>query len=438
MRLIAAGADPAIIATGFPGHLHDAAREATADDRTTRDTWTAYSEIAPTLLNYQNAFPNLCQRHDLGAAHSRTRRLWALKISDNVGVEEFEPEFTYIATMHGDEIVGTKMCMLLIDYMLTNYGTDTQVTNLIDEVEIWIVPLMNPDGYDRSPRTRYNNQGFDLNRSFPDLGDSNDPNDYPTEVAVMMNWHADQSIVLAANLHGGALVVNYPFDNEDTGSRYSDYQNLMVNISEAYSILNPPMWNSPSFYHGVTNGADWYIIDGGMQDYVWHFHGCTETTIELSNTKEPSSSTIGQFWSENRDAMLAYMEKCLIGVRGLVTDANTGAPLAATVTVVGRYQDLRTDPDVGDYHRMLLPGTYDLRFDADGYDPVVVSDVVVSSGTATRLDVQLGEPAALQTPNGGEQLSVGVPNHGAVDRQPSRAVPSAVHRQLWRYRGCHR
>ncbi len=403
-RLVAAGADPAIIADGFPG----IEPIETGGGTSTRDTWTDYAEIGPTLLGYEANYPTICQRYTLGQSY-QGRELWAIKISDNVGTEEDEPEFAYISTMHGDEIVGVKMCMLLIEDMLTNYGTDPQITNLIDNVEIWIVPLMNPDGYDRVSRTRYNAQGYDLNRSFPDLGESNDPNGYPTEVAIMMNWHAGQAIVLAANFHGGALVVNYPFDSEQTGSRYSDYQNLMVDISEAYSIHNPPMWNSSTFYHGITNGADWYIIDGGMQDYSWYFHGCTEVTIELDNTKQPPASEIGQFWSDNRDAMLAYMEKCLIGVRGIVTDATTGDPLAATITVTDRYQNLRTDPDVGDYHRILLPGTYELHFEADGYDPYVASGVVVGAGAATQLDVALGLPPEVVSPNGGETLATGTP-----------------------------
>jgi hypothetical protein len=106
--------------------------------------------------------------------------------------------------------------------------------------------------------------------------------------------------------------------------------------------------------------------------------------------------------------MLAYMETCLIGVRGLVTDANTGDPIDATVTVVGRDHNVYTDPDVGDYHRMIMPGTYALKFEAAGYDAVTISNVVVSSGDATRLDVQLGPSAQISYPNGGETLTAGV------------------------------
>ncbi|MCK4341376.1 MAG: ankyrin repeat domain-containing protein [Phycisphaerae bacterium] len=405
-RLIAAGADPAIIADGFPAlQPHETPRA-----EPTRDTWTDYDDIGPDLLAYQNAYPSLARRYNLGLSYE-CRYLWAIKISDNVNVEEDEPEFKYIATMHGDEIVGTKMCMNLINDMLTNYGSDPQITNLIDEIDIWIVPLMNPDGYDRVNRTRYNAQGIDLNRDFPEGtdGDPNTPTGRAVETQVIMNWSFQHSFTASANFHGGALVVNYPFDNDGQGSVFSPTpdEDMFVYISEEYSYYNSPMWNG-AWYHGITNGAAWYSIDGGMQDWNYRYMGNNEVTIELSDNKEPPASQIGQFWSENRDAMLSYMETCLIGVRGLVTDANTGAPLAATVTVTGRDHEIYTDPDVGDYHRMLMPGTYEFTFEAAGYDPQTIPNVVVYSGDATRLDVQMGPSAQISYPNGGETLTANV------------------------------
>ena len=174
------------------------------------DTWTDYADIGPDLLSYETTYPTLAKRYDLGASYEGTRRLWAIRISDNVTVEEDEPGFKYIATMHGDEIVGTKMCMMLIDYLLTNYGSDPQCTNIIDEVDLWIVPLMNPDGYDRVNRTRENAQGIDLNRNFPEGtdGDPNTTDGRAIETAVIMNWSFGVSFTASANFHGGALVVN--------------------------------------------------------------------------------------------------------------------------------------------------------------------------------------------------------------------------------------
>ena len=180
-------------------------------------------------------------------------------------------------------------------------------------------------------------------------------------------------------------------------------------MSEQYSQHNTPMWNSTEFTHGITNGSAWYQVDGGMQDWNYRYMGNNEVCIELNDTKEPSASQIPTLWNDNRASMLAYTETSLTGVRGLVTDGATGAPLSATVTVVGRNHPIYTDPDVGDYHRMLRPGTYTLTFAATGYDTATISGVVVNSGNATVLNVPMFGPVSVVSPNGGESLTSGSP-----------------------------
>jgi len=153
--------------------------------------------------------------------------------------------------------------------------------------------------------------------------------------------------------------------------------------------LNDPMYNSWWFPRGIVNGVEWYLIYGGMQDWNYVWQGCNDVTIELDDDKWPPYSRIAGLWDDNRASMLAYMELCLTGVRGLVTDIQTGLPLAATVQAVGINHDVYADPDVGDYHRMLLPGTYSLEFSAPGYVTQVVSGISVGSGEATVVDVAL-------------------------------------------------
>jgi carboxypeptidase D len=245
-------------------------------------SWIEYSEIGSNFAALEASYPDLCARYDLGLS-VEGRHLWALRISDNVLVEEDEPEFKYISTMHGNEILGATLCMMLIDHLLNNYGTDGQATNIVDETELWIVPLMNPDGYDRSPRSRYNAHGVDLNRNFPEYGEPNTTSGREIETQHIMNWSFGRSFTCSANLHTGSLVANYPLDNDDPGSQYTPDEDLFIHISEEYSRYNLPMWNSPYFYHGITNGADWYMIWGGMQDWNYHFMGNTEVTLELSD-----------------------------------------------------------------------------------------------------------------------------------------------------------
>jgi ankyrin repeat protein len=386
--LIASGAEPGSIDVDQILRLHE-----DKDDSPPRDDYRTWPEIEQLLADWAADYPDICELHDLGPS-VLGRHIWALRITDDLELEEDEPEFKYVSTMHGDEWVGNEMCLFFIDLLLTNYGSDPRITNLINEIDIWIVPVMNPDGYVLNRRENYN--GVDLNRDFPEgtQGDENTTVGRQPETAAVMEWSFGDSFTLSANFHTGALVVNYPFDNDGMGSVFSPTpdQDMFVWISEEYSQHNLPMWNSPYFYHGITNGAAWYSISGGMQDWNYRYMGDNDVTIELSNTKRPPYYQIPQFWDDNRESMLAYMETCLIGVRGIVTDADTGVPLAATVTVVGRDHEIYTDPDVGDYHRMLLPGTYELRFEAEGYDPLVVSNVIVNSGDATRLDVTFGTP----------------------------------------------
>jgi hypothetical protein len=187
-------------------------------------------------------------------------------------------------------------------------------------------------------------------------------------------------------MHTGALVMNIPWDCR---LAHSPDHDLFWEIAEGYSYLNPPMWNSPYFYHGVTHGGEWYVIHGGMQDWSYHWRNELHITMELSDTFWPSMGQMDAYWDDNREAMLHMMEEVLYGVRGLVTDAYTGDPLEATIEVLEVGKDIKNDPDLGDYYRLLLPGTYTLRFSADGYEPLTVNDVVVEDEEATILDVQL-------------------------------------------------
>jgi carboxypeptidase D len=116
--------------------------------------------------------------------------------------------------------------------------------------------------------------------------------------------------------------------------------------------------------------------------------GCPNVTLEVAD-ESPPAAQLAAFWADNRESLLAYMEQAHIGVRGLVTDASTGRPVAATILVGNNPIPVFTDPDVGDYHRLLLPGTYALTVKASGYATRTVAGVVVAGGEAAVMNVGL-------------------------------------------------
>jgi len=213
----------------------------------------------------------------------------------------------------------------------------------------------------------------------------------------MMAWTRDHNPVISANFHGGALLINYPFDNNETGSSVfsptpDPDQDTFLSVSLSYAEKNEPMYNG-SFPNGVTNGAEWYAISGGMQDWNYSWYGNFQVTAEISNNKWPAANQLPTFWNDNRESMLAYFERGLEGVGGVVRGADTGAPVAATVLIDDNPFPSYTDPDVGDYHRVVLPGSYTLSVSALGYQTQSFP-VVVTAGLAAQYDVSLH---ALQT-----------------------------------------
>lgn len=214
-----------------------------------------------------------------------------MEISDHPGIHEVtEPEFKYVANMHGNEVVGRFLCLLLMQALLESYGKNMVMTKLVDSTRIHVMPSMNPDGFERSlegdcnsEHGRRNSHNIDLNRNFPDqYKRSRSSLRRQAETVAVMHWLQQYPFVLSANLHGGSLVANYPFDGNaemrDKGySRTPDdatFRYLALAYSKNHATMhkgkpcekectNPLM--GEEFRDGITNGANWYSLYGGMQ-----------------------------------------------------------------------------------------------------------------------------------------------------------------------------
>ncbi len=109
------------------------------------DRYPTYEVYRAMMKKFEQDFPSLCKLDSIGTT-IEGRKLYVLKISDNVTTNELEPEVFYTSTMHGDEVTGFVLMLRLIDYFLNNYSTDSRIKSMVDNMAIYINPNANPDG----------------------------------------------------------------------------------------------------------------------------------------------------------------------------------------------------------------------------------------------------------------------------------------------------
>ena len=363
------------------------------------DTYPTYEAYVAMMYQFAADYPDICEVFSIGTTVEGRDLLFA-KISDNISQDEAEPQFLYTGTMHGDETTGFILLLRMIDYLTSNYGTDAEVTELVDGMEIWINPAANPDGtYHGGNNTvfgsqRSNGNNIDLNRNYKDaeVGDHPDGNAWQPETILFMQLAEDNNFVLSANTHGGTEVVNYPWDVWSRLTADDDWWRL---VSREYADTAHEF--APSNYmneydDGITNGYAWYSVNGGRQDFMNYFHNCREFTLELSDVKLLPESQLDDHWTYNKRSLINYMKQGLYGVNGIITDSLTDEPLRAKVEVLNHDEDqsyVYSREGLGNYHRLLKAGTYDLYFSAEGYIPKTYNDIVIEDYNSLELNVEL-------------------------------------------------
>jgi hypothetical protein len=326
----------------------------------------SYSQMTTELQNIADTYPDITRLYDLG--HSvQGRVLWGLKITDNPDSEENEPEVRICGLHHGNEFMSGELPLLLALLLVQNYSIDPTITELVDNREIWIIPMVNPDG--REAGSRYNAHGVDLNRNYGYMPESSTPYSEPETQAMRTNA-LENNFVLSLSFHCSGDIVNYVWNYKHERVPNND---VVEFLSEQYGSHNG---------YWVVEGYDWYQTLGDCNDFSYGCRGDIDWTIEVQ------TSDIPEAWDLNRDAMLEIIDAANMGLTGVVTNANNGQPLAATVWVDEAPWPCFADPLVGDYHCVLLPGTYTVHYQANGFEEKTFS-VQVNSGDPTVLNVAL-------------------------------------------------
>lgn len=356
-------------------------------------------ELADKLREFANAYPEIAQLESIGKS-LEGRDIWALKISDNPHVrEQEEPTILFNAMHHAREVMTTEVALDTIDYLLGRYGTDNKVTGWVDNNEIWVVPMLNPDGnhkvwhsdsmWRKNARGGY---GVDINRNYPYAWNScggssgnrysqsyrgSSPASEP-ETNALMNLVARIRPVFSISYHSYSEMVLYPYG---CSGKHSENRKIVAGIGKEIAERLPSDDNPRKHYRFGTPWEILYAVDGGDIDWMHHEYGVLPYVIELNSSRQgfqPSFSRWRQPTVEKVRASWSYLLDRLEGpgIRGRI--ALNDAPLKEGVTIEVKAKGAKSSSEDqhfvksdGSYHIILEPGIYEITFQVEGRSSLV-------------------------------------------------------------------
>ncbi|HZM80074.1 MAG TPA: M14 family metallopeptidase, partial [Candidatus Limnocylindrales bacterium] len=317
-----------------------------------------YAETNAELLQIANDHPAIAQRFSIGTSFEG-RTIYGVKISDNVAVDEDEPEVLFNANQHAREHLTTEQAFYLANLLTNSYGSDSRITNLVNSREFWIIPMVNPDGVEYDIATgsyrswRKNRQpnptavGTDLNRNWAYqwgcCGGSSGTGSSETyrgtaafsapEAARLRDFILSrrvnnvQQIKVSVDIHTYSELVLWPYGYKtaDTGA------DMTVDQRNTFATIGQQMASSNAYT--PEQASDLYIADGIIIDWMFFNQGITSYTFELFPTGSPGfyppDEQIAPQTLRNREAFLILSEYADCVYRAIGKQAqycNTGPP----------------------------------------------------------------------------------------------------------------
>lgn len=335
---------------------------ATPDFPAGYEAFHTYTEMVADVQAEARAHPDIVRMFSIGRSY-QGRELWAVKISDNVGVDENEPEVLFDSNIHAREHITAEMDLYILHMLADGYGKNQTIAHLVDTREIYLIFMLNPDGamYDisggRFHHWRKNRQpnagspyvGVDLNRNFGwTWGCCGGSSGYPRSIEYRgpSAWSTPedtayrhfvrsrvlngvQQIKIAVSWHSFGQVILWPYGytKVDVPSTMTlDDHRALVALAKGAAALNG--------YH-PKQASDLYITDGTAHDWDYHQMGVFHYTFEMGpgyngGTFYPTGDRIDALTSVNRDAVLYLidMAACPYQAAGLqASHCGTNAPV---------------------------------------------------------------------------------------------------------------
>ena len=401
--------------------------------------YRTYAEAITELQQIAAAHPDICKLYDIGDSRGKqyfdagnnnysnyNHSIWAIKLSDNVETEEDEPGIYYFGAHHAREPLGTEVVFNVLNYLVNNYGTNSEVTANVNSKQIWFVPMVNPDGHEivlnqintdwrKNIRDNDGNgavtpgswaypDGVDLNRNYPwgwgGQGTSSDPTDITycgpsplsePELQSIDGLMATHNFVAGISYHTYSELVLWPYGYNS--GIYAPDQTALADLGTAMGNAIP----------GLTGGHytpqvcwELYPCSGITDDYAYGKYGIFAYTIEMGQEFIPPANDVYQITADNLNASMILLNRLNKStLTGHITNANTGEPVVAQIYIngidnTGEPRDpYKSNATFGTYYRLLVNGNYTVTFSAYGYLSQTFNNVNINNVGQTILDVAL-------------------------------------------------
>ncbi|MBU3913544.1 MAG: right-handed parallel beta-helix repeat-containing protein [Nanoarchaeota archaeon] len=229
----------------------------------------SYESMKGELETLSEIYSNIARLYEIGKS-IENRSILAMKISDNPETVEQEEKILVVGDTHAREIMTVEVPMYMIEFLLERYDSDSEIKNIVDNYELWFVPMVNPDGHVRveggdiwwrkNARDNNNdgivdyNDGVDLNRNYgftwgyDDLGSSPSPSSESyrgtsafsePETQAIRDLVIQNNFTYAIDYHSYAGVILYPWghilDASADDSYFSSIANNMKKFLKSYT-----------------------------------------------------------------------------------------------------------------------------------------------------------------------------------------------------------
>jgi len=374
-------------------------------------------QIEHDIFKLRLKYPDLLHVEKIGRTAGMDQPIWAIKVSDNAPIREDEPRILFAGVHHAREPIGANICLELAKTLCEKYKTDPQIKKWVNSIEIWLVPVVNPDGYKyifendlRFPWWRKNLKdndgdgvfnplydGVDLNRNYGynwEEGGDGKPGSWfyrgdtpfsENETQALMNLARRENFAIGISYHSYGESILFPWGNF---KRPPDLELIVEIAGEMASRIKREsgrgQYSILPLNGRVGQSSIWMYAEQHVIDYI----------IEVGTQYFPTEESVPFIVNENLKGAFYLFDRLLeTGIKGHVFDTYTKKPLLAEVQVkelsASYVKPRMTDKEFGGFYRLLTPGKFTLEIHSRGYFPKTIKNVRVKRGRCTDFEIGL-------------------------------------------------